>query len=200
MPEGSAVALAEEDKLRADMYALLAHFLSKPPSQEDLKTAANLSAAGETPLARAIESFARVAARAEKTATDDEYQELFIGIGRGELLPYGSYYLTGFLHEKPLARLRDDMAALNIASLTDTSEPEDHVAAILEMMAGIIRGSFGASVPLERQKEFFDAHIDSWMPVFFRDLEGASASVLYASLAQIANRFLEVESTAFSMD
>ena len=148
----------------------------------------------------ALISAARVAAGSDAVAVSDEYHALFVGIGRGELLPYGSYYLTGFLHEKPLARLREDMTSFGVKRADSVSEPEDHAASVLEVMAGLIDGRFGTAASLEQQKEFFDAHIESWMTVFFQDLAGASSSVLYAALAQVGARFLEVEAAAFTMD
>lgn len=194
-----ASVVTDEDRMRAELYRLLARFLSQPPTSADLAFATGLEG-GDTPLGRAVQTFARVAGGTDAGSADDEYHDLFIGVGRGELLPYGSYYLTGFLHEKPLARLRNDMAGLGIAADPDASEPEDHAAAVLEMMAGLIDGAFGEARPLDTQKQFFDAHVGSWMALFFRDLEGASASVLYAALAQIGTRFLEIESAAFEMD
>ncbi len=196
--EISDTAAADEDRLRASVYRLLARFLHAPPTQADLEAAAGLSG-DDTPLGRAIHSFARVAASTGPAAVDDEYHALFIGVGRGELLPYSSYYLTGFLHEKPLARLRADMKRLGIAASPDATEPEDHASAVADMMAGLIDGQFGSPLPLRRQKEFYDAHIGSWMPLFFRDLEGASPSILYAALAAVGARFLEIESAAFDM-
>ena len=203
MISGSAAiddnAIADEDRLRADFYRLLARFLNQPPSQSDLAFAANLEGS-DAPIGKAVRSFARIAANTDIIQADDEYHALFIGVGRGELLPFGSYYLTGFLHEKPLARLRRDMAELNIEADPDATEPEDHAAAVLDIMAGLIDGSFGKPRALASQKKFFDAHVDSWMPLFFRDLEGASKSVLFAALAQIGARFLEIESAAFEMN
>jgi TorA maturation chaperone TorD len=194
---GSVVT--DEDQLRAEFYRLLANFLTKPPAQSDLQHAASLEG-GETPLGKAVHSFSRVAAQTDAATADDEYHALFIGVGRGELLPFASYYLTGFLHEKPLARLRNDMIELGIAANPDATEPEDHAAAILDIMAGLIDGSFGEPLTIEEQKKFYDAHVGCWMPLFFRDLEGASSSVLFASLAQIGSRFLEIENAAFDMD
>ena len=124
---GSSHELAEEDRLRAQFYDLLAQYLSSPPSADRLVAAGRLSG-GETALGQAIERFALVAGRCDPGTADDEYNDLFIGIGRGELLPYASYYLTGFLHEKPLARLRGDMTALGIAANPEATEPEDHAA------------------------------------------------------------------------
>jgi TorA maturation chaperone TorD len=118
-------------------------------------------------------------------------------------LPSGasaSYYLTGFLHEKPLARLRDDMARLGIARQETVKEPEDHIAALFEMMAGLIVGEFGAVASLEDQKQFFTTHVGSWAKHFFKDLEGAKASVLYAALASAGRIFMDIEEMAFTMD
>ncbi len=196
--EADAV-VSDEDRMRAGIYRLLARFLTKPPTSDDLKFAAGLEG-DTTPLGKAVQTFARVASRADAASADDEFHDLFIGVGRGELLPYGSYYLTGFLHEKPLARLRNDMAELAIAADPDATEPEDHAAAVLDMMAGLIDGSFGKPYSIAEQKKFYDAHVGSWCPLFFRDLEGASSSVLYAALAQIGSSFLEIENAAFEMD
>ena len=181
------------------MYDLLANLLSKSPTDSELKAIAGLIG-DDSELGRAITALARVAGGSDAGAVSDEYHALFVGIGRGELLPYGSYYLTGFLHEKPLAKLRDEMAAFGVKRAENVSEPEDHIASVLEVMAGLIDGRFGTAATLEQQKEFFDAHIGSWMTVFFQDLAGASSSVLYAALAQVGARFLEIEAAAFAMD
>ena len=194
-----AVALAEEDVLRAQLYGLLAGLLSRPPGSDDLSHFARLEG-NDTPLGSAIGALARVAAGQSEMDVRDEYHTLFIGVGRGELLPYASYYLTGFLNEKPLAKLRNDMASLGVTRSADSSEPEDHAASVLEIMAGLIDGRFGEPATIEQQKEFFDAHVESWMDVFFRDLAGASSSVLYAALAEVGSRFLEIETAAFRMD
>ncbi|MCB1512524.1 MAG: molecular chaperone TorD family protein [Hyphomicrobiaceae bacterium] len=191
--------LSEEDRLRAQFYGMIAQFLSEPPSAERLK-AGGLLTGDDTPLGAAVATFARVCARCDEVSASDEYHELFIGLGRGELLPFASYYLTGFLHEKPLAKLRQDMAELGIVQPEGVTEPEDHAASVLEAMSGLIDGRFGQPHSLSEQKKFFDAHIASWMPVFFRDLEGASASVLYASLAQVARHFLDIEADGFAFE
>ena len=145
--------LAEEDALRAQVYDLLANLLSKPPPDDELKALAGLSG-DDSELGRAITALARVAAGSDAVAVSDEYHALFVGIGRGELLPYGSYYLTGFLHEKPLAKLREDMSAFGVKRADSVSEPEDHAASVLEVMAGLIDGRFGTAASLEQQKEF----------------------------------------------
>ncbi len=190
--------LASEDALRAQMYRFLARLLAAPPDQALLKSVAGMEG-DETDLGKAMLSFARMAAKIDPSQADEEYHDLFIGVARGELLPYGSYYLTGFLHEKPLSKLRNDMARLGIARDAEHKEPEDHIASVLDMMAGLIAGEFGDSAPLAEQKAFFEAHISSWASHFFADLEGAKSSVLYAALGSIGRSFMEIEATAFSM-
>ena len=190
--------IAEEDKLRADFYDFLAALLARPPSQDLLQKTANLTG-DDSELGKAIQSMARVAAVTRERAAESEFTALFIGLGRGELLPYASYYLTGFLNEKPLAALRGDMATLRISRAPNVFEPEDNIASLLEMMAGMITGRFGEPVSLQRQTEFFNKHIAPWAPHFFTDLEGAESSVFYASVGAAGKAFIEIEREAFRM-
>jgi len=132
-------------------------------------------------------------------AVESEFNALFIGLGRGELLPYASYYLTGFLNEKPLASLRRDMAARGMRRAENVYEPEDNIASLMEMMAGLIRGRFGAPATLEDQRTFFSRHIGPWAGHFFTDLEGAQSSVLYASVGALGRVFMEIEAEGFRM-
>ena len=203
MPQASAVTaglgdVAPEDELRAQGYRLLSHFLTAPPTQKDLEIGAELRG-DDTQLGRAITNFAKICRKTSEAAAAEEYQDLFIGVGRGELVPYGSYYLTGFLQEKPLAKLRQDMQRLGLERDPNSSEPEDHVASVLEMMAGFIDGSLGSQMSLADQKQFYDRHLGSWVKTFFKDLEVAKASVLYAALGSIGRAFIDVEERAFEM-
>ena len=190
--------IAPEDVLRAQCYRLLARFLSSPPTPADLETGAKLTG-DASELGRAIAAFARLCAHSHTSSVAEEYHDLFVGLTRGELVPYGSYYLTGFLHEKPLAKLRQDMARLGVEREQDVPEPEDHIASLCEMMAGFIDGSLGRVLSLEEQKAFYTAHIGSWAPVLFRDMEVAKASILYATLGSVGRIFLEIEEGAFAM-
>lgn len=194
-PGGNATT---EDAHRVHFYRLLAHYLSAPPSLASLGIAAGLSAQPGTPLGDTVNLLADAARQTSVTAEADAYQALFIGLGRGIFVPYGSYYLTGFLHEKPLARLRSDMSALGIARNEEVSEPEDHISAVLEMMAGLIAGDFG-SASAEVQKRFFEAHVGSWAAHFFRDLSLDQTSAFYAALGALGLRFLDIEESAFSL-
>ncbi|MGC2413205.1 MAG: molecular chaperone TorD family protein, partial [Stellaceae bacterium] len=126
-----------------------------------------------------------------------EYFELFVGTGRGELLPYGSYYLTGFLHERPLARLRADLETLGIERAAETSEPEDHAAILCEIMAGLVGGPFRA--PLEQQSEFERKHLAPWIGRFFADLEAARAARFYRPVGTVGRIFIGIETQAFAL-
>ena len=193
-----APALAEEDGLRADVYDLLATLLARAPDAALLAQCAGLSG-DATPLGRAIGALARVAGTMGPRAARAEFDALFVGLGRGEVLPYASYYLTGFLHEKPLAKLRRDMAAQGIERSPTVFEPEDNLASLLEMMAGLIRGRFGAPADLGRQRDFFATHLGPWAGHAFTDIEGARASVLYAPVGAAGRAFVEIEREAFRM-
>lgn len=189
----------EEDILRAQHYRLLARFLSKPPDAALLGVAARLRGDTASELGRAIEVLARAAAKATPEAVEDEFSALFVGVARGELLPYASYYLTGFLNEKPLANVRSDMATLGIARAAGVSEPEDHIAALSEMMAGLIEGDFGEPATLETQKDFYEAHLAPWAERFYEDLEAAESAVFYMPVGTIGRLFTGIEATAFRM-
>ena len=181
---------------RAQEYALLAVLLARAPDATLLKRIARLRG-GATPLGVAHAGLAQAAddAAAEKIAR--EYFDLFVGVGRGELLPYGSFYLTGFLHERPLARLREDLSALGIERVAQHREPEDHAAILCEIMAGLIGGQF--SVTIDRQKQVFDKHLAPWIGRFFADLEGAAAADFYRHVGATGRVFIEIETEAFAL-
>jgi TorA maturation chaperone TorD len=192
------VEIDDEDAARAQCYALLARLLAAPPSDELLATVRGLRG-DDSKLGQALNALAAAAKRTDADAANREYSDLFIGLARGELLPYASYYLAGFLHEKPLAALRGDLARLGIAASDDVAEPEDHIAALCEVMSGLITGAFGAPAPLDEQRRFFETHIASWAPRFFEDLQAAKAAALYMPVGAIGHALMDIESEAFSM-
>ncbi len=194
----TAKEILPEDLLRAHQYRLLARFLAAPADDALLLVASSFSG-DDTELGRALHTLARIAAQTTARTAAAEYHDLFVGLGRGELVPYGSYYLTGFLNEKPLANLRGDMARLGIARAVDVKEPEDHIAAICEMMAGLITGAFGEPCNIPEQRAFFDAHLAPWGERFFEDLEGAKAAMLYTPIGTLGRVFMGIEKTAFEM-
>ncbi len=192
------VDIVEEDRLRAQWYALLAQFLSAPPDGATLKLARALTG-DDTDLGRGVTALAATAKGATVAGLEEEYFNLFIGISQGELLPYGSYYLTGSLNEKPVAALRKDMGELGIGRADGVKEPEDHIASLCEMMAGMITGAFGEPAGLDRQSGFFDKHIGCWAPRFFEDLQVAESAAFYMPIGLIGSVFMSVERHAFEM-
>lgn len=194
----NATGIAAEDILRADLYDLLGTLLAKPPTAEVLGQLAALSSDG-TELGKSFAALARHARQMTPQAAKSEFNALFIGLTRGELLPYASYYQTGFLNEKPLGLLRRDMARLGMTRAPDVFEPEDNIASLCEMMAGLIRGRFGTPAELATQRDFFQAHLAPWAGHFFSDLEGAKNAALYAPIGAIGRAFMEIEREAFRM-
>ena len=192
------IEIAEEDRMRADLYDFLGLLLARPPSQTVLTQTAMLSG-DDTALGQSISGLARVAHVTKPAAAEREFNALFIGLGRGELLPYASYYLTGFLNEKPLAQLRTDMASRGITRAPNVYEPEDNIASLMEMMGGMIAGRFGEPAGLATQQEFWNRHIGPWAAHFFADLETAKNSVFYASVGAIGRNYMEIEKEGFRM-
>jgi TorA maturation chaperone TorD len=193
-----APIVVPEDRLRADLYNFLGLILSGPAGEMMLEQTALLSG-DSTELGQAVASLARVAKVSKRAAVESEFNALFVGLGRGELLPYASYYLTGFLNEKPLAALRRDMAVRGITRAANVYEPEDNIASLLEMMGGQIVGRFGKMTTLGDQKAFFNKHVSPWASHFFSDLEAAKNSVLYASVGAVGKAFMAVEVESFRM-
>ncbi|HBN32326.1 MAG: molecular chaperone TorD family protein [Rhodobacterales bacterium] len=190
--------ILQEDRLRADLYNYLGLMLSAPPDQVLLDQTMGLSG-DQSELGLAIGGLSRVAKVNKPRTVQSEFNALFVGLGRGELLPYASYYLTGFLNEKPLAHLRKDMAALGITRAKNVYEPEDNIASLLEMMGGMIVGRFGTPTTLDQQRVFFNKHIGLWAPHFFADLQSAQNSVLYASVGAVGAAFMKIEQESFRM-
>ncbi|MCB5197723.1 molecular chaperone TorD family protein [Loktanella sp. TSTF-M6] len=190
--------LSAEDRLRADLYNFLGLILSGPPDQLLLDQTAQLSG-DETALGSAINGLAAAARKAKPKDVSREYNALFIGLGRGELLPYASYYLTGFLNEKPLARLRRDMMDLRIVRASNVFEPEDNAASLMEMMGGMIVGRFGAPVTLAAQKDFYAKHVGPWAGHFYDDLRKAKSAELYTHVGAVGTAFMTIEKEAFRL-
>ena len=184
-----------EDQLRANVYALLAHLLASPPEEASLKLLRDIDSQGDgqdTMLGAAWEMLRQAAERAAVGDIREEFHDLFIGMGRGELVPFGSWYLTGFLMEQPLAQLRGDLKRLGFERQEGVSEPEDHAAALCDVMGMIAAGESAA--PAQAQAEFYHRHIDPWMQRFFRDMQQASSARFYRAVGQLGEQFLQVES------
>ena len=192
------IEVPEEDRLRADLYNFLGLILARPPDQTLLDQTAGLSG-DATEIGQAIGALATIARRSNPKSVESEFNRLFIGLGRGELLPYASFYMTGFLNEKPLASLRSDLASHGIARSENVFEPEDNIASLMEVMGALIVGRFGAPTPLVTQRDFFNRHIAPWACHCFTDLEAAKSSVLYAAVGRLGRLFMEIETEGFRL-
>jgi TorA maturation chaperone TorD len=188
--------IEEIDVLRGAEYALLSVLLGKAPSGDLLSRLSELRG-DATALGLAHIDLANAAQGIDETAAGREYFNLFIGVGRGELLPYGSYYQTGFLHERPLARVREDLALLGIERAESVREPEDHIAILCEIMSGLAQGEYDADA--EAQARFFERHIAPWAARFFADLETTGAAQFYKSVGRVGRTFIELEAEAFKL-
>jgi TorA maturation chaperone TorD len=192
----SSSKIDEVDQLRAAEYDLLSLLLGKAPDAETLARLARLKG-DASDLGLAHVELATAAAEMDGRAINREFFDLFIGLGRGEVLPYASYYLTGFLHERPLARVREDFALLGIERAGPSREPEDHIAILLEVMASLARGEFDADFAM--QARFFERHLKPWTARMFADLEMSKSAKFYPAVGRLGRVFMELESEAFTL-
>lgn len=198
MPSAENETIEAEQRYRASAWALLAALLRATPDQSLLDHVSTLSPEGDAELdelGQAMAALAGAASDRDPERLEQEYNELFIGVGKGQVVPYGSWYLTGFLMEKPLSDLRDDLRALGFERSDDTSEPEDHAAAIFEVFSVMIADGFSP----ERQEIFFNTHLQPWLGRFFDDLGQARSADFYQYVAQFGAAFLKLELAYLSM-
>ncbi|MDB5763188.1 MAG: putative chaperone protein TorD [Herminiimonas sp.] len=184
---------------RADLYGLLATLFYAPPSQALLDTIASAKAQGEGVLERAWADLVTICKQAKAEAVREEYEQLFIGVGKPEVMLYGSYYLSGFLMEKPLAALRTDLADLELQRADSVVESEDHIASLCEVMRYLIASDDVIHANLATQKQFFGAHMQTWVADLCTALESHPHANFYLPVAHLARSFFEVEMQAFDM-
>ena len=186
----------EVDAARAQEYALIAALLTRAPDAQLLSNLSELRA-DPTPLGLAHAALAQAASDTSAERVEREYFDLFIGLGRGELLPYASYYLTGFLHDRPLARLREDLGAIGIARAEGVVEPEDHAGILCEIMSGLASNRLPA--PPESDRMIFEKHMAPWIGRFFTDLERAQTADFYRRVGTLGRVFMDIEAEAFNL-
>jgi TorA maturation chaperone TorD len=186
----------EIDHARAREYSLLAALLSHSPDAQMIEQLAGLSG-DTTPLGAAHDALSAAAARVSPERIEREYFDLFVGLGRGELLPYASYYLTGYLYGRPLARLRATLKQIGLEKTEGQSEPEDHVAILFEIMAGLASGQIIA--PGGTDSNIFETHLKPWIGRFFSDLERAESATFYSCVGTLGRIFMEIETEAHSL-
>lgn len=189
-----------DDAIRADVYRLLGALLARTPTPEVLGLLRQIPAPedGESgEMAAAWETLRLAGERAEVEALDDEYHDLFIGVGHGEVIPYASWYLTGLLMDQPLVYLRRDLSRLGFERRDEVKEPEDHAAALLETMGLIIASA--DEISFDAQARFFHDHVATWMELFFRDLQKAETARFYRAVGEFGERFLKLEKQYLTM-
>ena len=192
-PSDGTSDLDETSLARAREYRLLAALLARAPDAERLRLVGAVRG-DASPLGMAHLALAEAARAADPGAVQREYFRLFVGLGRGEFLPYGSYYLTGFLHERPLARLREDLARLGFEPVAGRPEPEDHAASLCDVMAALAED--GDEVA---GRAFFERHVKPWMGRFFAEVELSTEARFYKPVALVGRLFMDIEADAFSM-
>ena len=186
-----------EDWLRSRVYSLLARLFADIPPQEIIDSLATVEVGDDTsPLAIAWRDLAAAAAASDPESLDIEYHALFIGLGRGEVMPFGSWYQTGFLMGRPLVQLREDLREYGLERESGVHEPEDHVGALFESMA-LLSGPDG--VHLAGQRAFFSAHLATWVERFMQDVQQAKSADFYRAVGALAERFVVTEKQYLEM-
>ncbi len=191
-----APVLDEVDQARAREYMLLGNLMRQAPSAKLIADISRLQG-DASPLGLLHMSLAEAADETSAETESREFFRLFVGVGRGELLPYGSYYLTGFLHERPLAKVREDMARLGIERVDGLAEPEDHAGILFDVMAGLITGQFGMGE--DDQKVFFTQHISPWVTRLFADMESCARTPFFKAAARVGEAFVNIETEGFAL-
>jgi TorA maturation chaperone TorD len=198
------IAIAAEDAGRAEVYAVLGNLFSAPPSKRLLEMIATglllCNDASLSDFCQAWRALQQAAGKTDAEAAKDEYEAAFLGPGRQAVMLYGSYHASGFLHEKPLAQLREDLAKMGLGRQDDRHESEDHVSALCDVMRLLIAGD-GDLPPAapELQRDFFRRHIGPWYQHLCSDLAAAPQTNFYKHAAAAMREFFALEDEAFDM-
>ena len=189
----SASQISDEDQARSDTYSILSSLLSHTPSQDLIDYLKHIEKPNQDELGslgQAWLDLKQAAISYNPNQLDDEYHDLFIGLGRGQIIPYGSWHITGFLMDKPLSDLRDDLVKLGIEADSDQKDPEDHIAALCETMAILITAD---DIEGYQQRRFYIRHIHPWAEKFFKELQAATSASFYKSVGLLGQHFVELE-------
>ncbi len=194
-----------EDRIRADFYALLARLFYAAPDDKLLQAIVispePASVRDDSPLVESWRALAAAASAVTQEALVEEYQQLFIGVGRPDVMLFGSYYLAGFMNEKPLAQLRDDLAALGLARNEHATESEDHLAALCDVSRFLISGDMETRpASVEQQKAFFSKHMQPWVVQFCQAVMQSEKANFYKRAAAFAEAFFVIEIEAFDIE
>lgn len=192
----------DEETARAEVYGLLAALYYAPPSPEfmaQLRVAVTEAPAAGGFLEEPWRELVAAARHLSDQQVATEYDALFGGVGKPEVYLFGSHYLSGFLNEKPLAVLRDDLNALGLARDESMPETEDHFAYLCEVMRYLIAGEEVEIANLTQQQKFFNAHIQPWVMSMCEAISTQPRAAFYAALAGFTRAFLSVEAQGFDL-
>ena len=192
----------DEELARAEMYGLLAQLFYQAPTPEllaQLQVAVTDSPDAGGFLEESWRALVAAARTSDAQQIAAEFNSLFGGVGKPEVYLFGSHYLSGFLNEKPLVQLRDDLAALSLTRREQMSETEDHVSYLMEVMRYLIAGDDVAVCNLTQQARFFSRHLQPWVHAMCQALRAHPRAVFYAGLAGLTEAFVSVEAQGFDL-
>lgn len=198
----SQTSALDEETARAEVYGVLAALFYAPPSPElmaQLRVAVTEAPAAGGFLEEPWRQLVGAARELSDAQVADEYDALFGGVGKPDVMLFGSYYLSGFLNEKPLAQLRSDLAALGLSREEGVNETEDHFACVCEVMRYLIAGDDVEVANLTQQQKFFSTHLQPWGMALCDAIEQHPQARFYAALAGFVRAFLSVEAQGFDM-
>ncbi|HZY17553.1 MAG TPA: molecular chaperone TorD family protein [Ramlibacter sp.] len=201
MSELSSTAL-DEETARAEVYGLLAQLYYAPPSPDllgSLRVAVTEAPAAGGFLEEPWRAFVGITRSLGDAQIAAEFDALFGGVGKPDVYLFGSHYLSGFLNEKPLAALREDLAALGLGRDEAMPETEDHVSYLCEVMRYLIAGDDVAVSNLTRQREFFARHLQPWVLPMCDAVAAHPAARFYAALANFSHAFFSIEQQGFDL-
>jgi TorA maturation chaperone TorD len=193
--------LSDEDRARAEHYAVFSRLFACPPDAGFLDRLPSLAASwggSESALGQAWLMLGDVARSVTADQVEEEYTRLFLTIGRPEVMLFGSFYIAGFLMEEPVVELRADLAELGLGRRVGVTESEDHIAALSDVMRHLIVTGPDAT-GLVRQKAFFEGHLAPWVDALADALEKAQDSSFYSRCAALLRAFFDIERLAFDM-
>ncbi|WP_440995800.1 TorD/DmsD family molecular chaperone [Arhodomonas sp. SL1] len=192
MVDDDGPGMDTDDAIRGETYRLLARLFAPPPDRRLLDALVAARRPETTgPVAEAWANLGEAAGSAPVDVLDGEFQDLFIGLGRGEVVPYASWYLTGFLMGRPLVALRSRLGDLGFERQEGVSEPEDHIAALFDVMGTLAAPDEGADLGVQRG--FFAEFLAPWVERFMGDVQGAPSADFYAAAARLGERFAVLE-------
>lgn len=192
----------DEETARAELYGLLALVYYAPPAPDliaQLRVAVTQAPADGGFLEEPWRVLVGIARELDDASIAAEYTTLFGGVGKPEVYLFGSFYLSGFLNEKPLAALRADIAELGLARDDAMSETEDHFAYLCEVMRYLIAGDDVAVANLTRQRVFFATHVQPWAQRMCDAMQAHPKARFYAAVAGLTSAFMAVEAQGFDM-